>query len=252
VRILSEEQRAKLLLPGNAHREFYDQDMRAFMVARSRYAEDTLARAVAAGVKQYVLLGAGLDTFAYRNPFIGVRVFEVDHHSTQAWKRELLSAASIPIPEHLTFAPVDFESQSLEEGLSAARFSGTSPRSSGWGMDSPCRSSGQHHRACALPPVRSRLVRCPCTNLKSAPAPQPRAVPDGPWSTNDFHRSRRCPCPCPSVSPPRDFGGTVLVLARCVCALCDVVLTSAVGQLTALVQAGRSPCPRADGTAGCR
>ena len=101
--------------------------MRAFVVARSRYAEDTLARAVAAGVRQYVLLGAGLDTFAYRNPFIGVRVFEVDHHSTQAWKRELLSAASIPIPEHLTFAPVDFESQSLEEGLSAARFQWDQP-----------------------------------------------------------------------------------------------------------------------------
>jgi methyltransferase (TIGR00027 family) len=120
VRILSEEQRAKLFLSDDIHREVYDQDMRAFMVARSRYAEDMLARAVAAGVRQYVLLGAGLDTFAYRNPFVGVRVFEVDHPATQEWKRERLSSASIPIPEHLTFAPVDFESQTLEEGLGAA------------------------------------------------------------------------------------------------------------------------------------
>ncbi|MET0404814.1 MAG: class I SAM-dependent methyltransferase [Cystobacter sp.] len=120
VRILSEEQRAKLFLSDDIHQEFYDQDMRAFMVARGRYAEDVLARAVDAGVKQYVLLGAGLDTFAYRNPFVGVRVFEVDHPATQEWKRERLSSASIPIPEHLTFAPVDFESQTLEEGLRAA------------------------------------------------------------------------------------------------------------------------------------
>ena len=127
MRILSEAQRAELSLPGNVHREFYDQDMRVFMAARSRYAEDTLARAVAAGGRQYVLLGAGLDTFAYRNPFVGVRVFEVDHPSTQAWKRERLSAASIPIPEHLSFAPVDFESHSLEEGLDGASFQWDQP-----------------------------------------------------------------------------------------------------------------------------
>ena len=61
--------------------------LRAFMVARSRYAEDNLAQAVAAGVTQYVLLGAGLDTFAHRNPYSQVRVFEVDHPATQQWKR---------------------------------------------------------------------------------------------------------------------------------------------------------------------
>lgn len=127
VRILSEEQRANLLLSADIHQEPYDQDMRAFMVARSRYAEDVLARAVAAGVRQYVLLGAGLDTFAYRNPFADVRVFEVDHPATQEWKRERLSSTSIPIPEHLTFAPVDFESQTLEEGLRAVRFQWDQP-----------------------------------------------------------------------------------------------------------------------------
>ncbi len=127
VRILSEAQRTKLLLSEDIHQEFYDQVMRAYMVARSRYAEDALARAVAAGVRQYVIVGAGLDTFAYRNPFAGVRVFEVDHPATQEWKRARLASASIPIPEQLTFAPVDFESQTLEDGLRAAGFQWDEP-----------------------------------------------------------------------------------------------------------------------------
>src|SRR5215813_4406034 len=65
--------------------------LRAMMSVRSRYAEDQLATAVAHGVQQYVVLGAGLDTFAYRNPFRaqGLHVFEVDHPATQAWKQEL-------------------------------------------------------------------------------------------------------------------------------------------------------------------
>jgi len=56
-------------------------------------------------VTQYVVLGAGLDTFAYRNPHRYLRVFEVDHPSTQAWKRERLKAQAIDIPRSLTFAP---------------------------------------------------------------------------------------------------------------------------------------------------
>ena len=58
-------------------------DFRGFMAARSRYAEDHLAAAVAKGMTQYVVLGAGLDTFAYRNPFPALRVFEVDFPATQ-------------------------------------------------------------------------------------------------------------------------------------------------------------------------
>ena len=60
--------------------------LRAFLAVRSRLAEDMLAQAVAAGVRQYVILGAGLDTFAYRNPYPALRVFEVDHPATQTWK----------------------------------------------------------------------------------------------------------------------------------------------------------------------
>ena len=69
------------------------------------------------GVRQYIVLGAGLDTFAYRNPHPGLRVFEVDHPSTQTWKREQLQAADIAIPSSLTFVPIDFEKQTLADGL---------------------------------------------------------------------------------------------------------------------------------------
>jgi methyltransferase (TIGR00027 family) len=95
---------------------------RAFMAARSRYAEDELARAAASGVRQYVALGAGLDTFAYRNPHDGLRVFEVDHPATQAWKREQLQATGIEVPSSLTFVPIDFERQTLADGLERAGF----------------------------------------------------------------------------------------------------------------------------------
>jgi methyltransferase (TIGR00027 family) len=100
----------------------FSRAFRAFMVARSRYAEDELARAVAQGVMQYVVLGAGLDTFAYRNPHAELRVFEVDHPATQAWKREQLQAADISIPDSLTFVPIDFERQTLSSGLESSGF----------------------------------------------------------------------------------------------------------------------------------
>jgi methyltransferase (TIGR00027 family) len=98
--------------------------LRAFVAARSRYAEDELALAVRGGVHQYVILGAGLDTFAYRNPHAqGVlHVFEVDHPTTQAWKRARLEEAGIPLPADVTFAPIDFERQTLAEGLRDAGY----------------------------------------------------------------------------------------------------------------------------------
>lgn len=92
-------------------------DFRAFMAARSRYAEDHLAQAVSTGVRQYVVLGAGLDTFAYRNPFPHLRVFEVDFPATQEWKRSLLANAAIELPSNLTFVPLDFEHKTLADGL---------------------------------------------------------------------------------------------------------------------------------------
>jgi methyltransferase (TIGR00027 family) len=94
--------------------------MRAFIAMRSRYAEDCLAQAVARGVRQYVVLGAGLDTFACRNPHPGLQVFEVDYPPTQAWKRARLEEIGVGLPGSLVFAPVDFERQTLAEGLKAA------------------------------------------------------------------------------------------------------------------------------------
>lgn len=97
--------------------------MRVFVAVRSRFAEDALAQAVGRGTRQLVVLGAGLDTFACRSPFgERLRIFEVDHPATQAWKRERLSQAGIAVPEWQTFAPVDFERQTLSEGLAAASF----------------------------------------------------------------------------------------------------------------------------------
>jgi methyltransferase (TIGR00027 family) len=106
--------------------------LRAFLVARSRYAEDHLERAVAQGVSQYVLLGAGLDTFAHRNPHPGLRVFEVDHPATQQWKRELLETSRIATPRSLTYAPVDFECEALPEQLAAAGFNAEVPTFFAW------------------------------------------------------------------------------------------------------------------------
>ena len=107
-------------------------DFRAFMAARSRYVEDRLAEAAAAGVTQYVILGAGLDTFAYRNPFPSLRVFEVDFPATQEWKREMLQSASIALPASLTFVPLDFEHKALAAGLAEAGFDSQRPAFFGW------------------------------------------------------------------------------------------------------------------------
>ncbi|HLW89458.1 MAG TPA: SAM-dependent methyltransferase [Terriglobales bacterium] len=97
--------------------------MRIFIAVRTRLAEDALAAAVERGVSQVVVLGAGLDTLAYRSPWQDrVRIFEVDHPTTQAWKRHRLEDAAIPIPSSVTFAAVDFERQTLGEGLAAAGF----------------------------------------------------------------------------------------------------------------------------------
>lgn len=93
--------------------------LRSHVVLRSRFAEDTLMDAVAEGVEQYVLLGAGLDTFAYRQPewAHGLAVIEVDHPGTQAAKRAALAAAGIQIPPNVRYADIDFEHETLAHGL---------------------------------------------------------------------------------------------------------------------------------------
>jgi methyltransferase (TIGR00027 family) len=105
---------------------------RAFMAVRSRYSEDELANAFARGVRQYVVLGAGLDTFAWRNSWPELRVFEVDFPATQHWKRQRLANVGMDVPSSLTFAPVDFETQTLADGLRAAGFRTDQPAYFSW------------------------------------------------------------------------------------------------------------------------
>ena len=97
---------------------------RLITTARSRIAEDALSRAVERGIRQIVILGAGLDTFALRNPHGAqqIRIYEVDHPSTQAWKRQRLAEAQIALPSWLILVSVDFERDDVGEKLVAAGF----------------------------------------------------------------------------------------------------------------------------------
>jgi methyltransferase (TIGR00027 family) len=107
--------------------------VRTSVVVRSRLAEDEWARSKEQGVRQYVILGAGLDTFAYRNgDRDGCRIFEVDLPATQQWKRNCLSAAGIAAPDSLTFVPMDFERSTLSESLEKAGFRMDEPAFFSW------------------------------------------------------------------------------------------------------------------------
>lgn len=85
----------------------FDRQLRAFVSVRSRIAEDALRDAYARGVRQYVVLGAGFDTFAYRNPFADLRVWEVDHPATQAEKRRRVDAANLAVSSTLRYVAAD-------------------------------------------------------------------------------------------------------------------------------------------------
>jgi methyltransferase (TIGR00027 family) len=95
------------------------QSSRALMLSRSRFTEDALREAMARGIRHYVILGAGLDSFAWRYPELAesLRIIEIDHPATQEWKRERLRELGIAQPANLTFLPVDFENQTLLKAL---------------------------------------------------------------------------------------------------------------------------------------
>ncbi len=101
--------------------------MRLFIAVRHRFAEDGLAAAVERGTRQVVVLGAGLDTFAYRNPYDDVRVFEVDFPATGGWKAEQLRAAGIEVPEGTVFVGCDFEHDDFLDRIVAAGFDAERP-----------------------------------------------------------------------------------------------------------------------------
>ncbi|NEX62212.1 class I SAM-dependent methyltransferase [Noviherbaspirillum galbum] len=134
LRLIDTKDSAAILAGGRGLLSQRARVLRAALVARSRLAEDELAAAVKRGVRQYVILGAGLDTFAYRSPYSPgqLRVFEVDHPTTQASKRKRLHAAGISIPDGVHFVPVDFETQALADQLQSAGLCMEAPAFFSW------------------------------------------------------------------------------------------------------------------------
>jgi methyltransferase (TIGR00027 family) len=155
--------------------------LRFFIAARSALAEAKLGEAVERrGIGQLVVLGAGLDTFACRNPFGDrLRVFEVDHPATQAWKRSRLAAAGIDIPASLVFAPVDFERDRLLNALEAAGFD-------------PCRRSFFTWLG-TIPYLSGEAVRSTLTTIGGldggAELVFDYAEPAGPGAESEAHRA---------------------------------------------------------------
>jgi methyltransferase (TIGR00027 family) len=129
VQLLDEKAREEIRARSGERDEPRFAAFRGHIVLRNRYAEDCLREAVSRGVQQYVLLGAGYDTFAYRQPewAAGLTVFEVDHPVTQEAKRELLAARGVGLPGNLKFVGVNFESETLRAGLERAGFDFSAP-----------------------------------------------------------------------------------------------------------------------------
>ena len=119
LRLLPPEFKANIRQNPGAYRTPLSSRLRSHVLLRSRYAEDCLAEAFARGVRQYILLGAGLDTYAWRQPpgLAQLRIFEVDHPATQEQKRQLLEKAGLATPDNLYLISTDFESSSIEEAL---------------------------------------------------------------------------------------------------------------------------------------
>ncbi|HTQ13289.1 MAG TPA: class I SAM-dependent methyltransferase [Rhizomicrobium sp.] len=134
LRIVGEDAASELRAGRDPHALSALAPLRLFIATRSRFTEDSLAEAYAAGVRQYVLLGAGLDTFAYARAraFDGLSIYEIDHPATQDWKRERLREAAIAVPGAVTYAPVDFERETLRNGLDRAGFDFARPAFFAW------------------------------------------------------------------------------------------------------------------------
>jgi len=108
--------------------------MRTLFALRNRYAEDELVRTIEHGISQYIILGAGLDSFAYRRPDLlrTIDVYEVDHPASQTWKRARIEDLGIKIPARLHYVPIDFERETLTAGLAAAGVNFNAPTFFSW------------------------------------------------------------------------------------------------------------------------
>jgi methyltransferase (TIGR00027 family) len=122
VRIVGRDVEKKIRENPKRYENLLDRPLRAALVSRARFAEESLAAAIARGVDQMVILGAGLDTFAYRSLLAAklARIYEVDFPATQEWKKRRLADAGIAVPPNLAFAPIDFTRDTLEAGLRRA------------------------------------------------------------------------------------------------------------------------------------
>jgi len=100
-------------------------NVRGTFVARARYTEEKLESAIRDGIDQYVILGAGLDSFAWRRQDLAgkFRIFEIDHPVSQAAKRRRLQELGVPVSENLEFIPVDFSRETVAEALDRSRYS---------------------------------------------------------------------------------------------------------------------------------
>jgi methyltransferase (TIGR00027 family) len=132
LRILGPVESRAVLADPDSFRQPLAQGLRSSVVVRSRFAEDEWAASMARGVRQYVVLGAGLDTSAYRHANAPGQMFEVDLPATQTWKRARLVEAGIPTPPSLRYAGVDFETISLAQGLADAGFDASQPAFFSW------------------------------------------------------------------------------------------------------------------------
>lgn len=119
VTLLGPDACSRIQANADAYRSPATEALRAHVVLRSRFAEDRLAEAVGRGVTQYILLAAGLDTFAFRQPrwAQSLRILEVDHLQTHLLKRQLMNAADLPPPTNVSYLNSDFERESLLAGL---------------------------------------------------------------------------------------------------------------------------------------
>ncbi len=119
LQLLGEHAAARIAQETERYRTPGMRALRAHVVLRSRYAEDRLAQALARRITQYVILGAGLDSFALRQPdwARGLHIFEVDQAATQAFKRSQLARAGLALPPNARFVQIDFERESLKDGL---------------------------------------------------------------------------------------------------------------------------------------
>ena len=134
LRIVGDEAAGELRAGRDRHVLTESAFLRAFIATRSRFTEDSLAQAYDRGVRQYAILGAGLDTFAYERArrFEGLAIFEIDHPATQGWKRARLGETAIAIPDSVTYAPLDFERDTLVNGLARADFDFDEPTFFAW------------------------------------------------------------------------------------------------------------------------